>query len=175
VSKLVKGLVVRKFIVGVSVALICGVGFAQSTEPVPSTPEVITPTVIAESTPNVTDTEVVPTESPTMSAPTAPVEVSESTSGWQERGIASWYGPRFHGRKTANGERFDQNAMTAAHKTLPFGTRVRVTSMITGKQIVVRINDRGPFIRGRVIDLSKAAAQLLGMPGVKQVLVERLK
>lgn len=78
-------------------------------------------------------------------------------------GIASYYGKRFHGRLTANGERFNMNAMTAAHKTLPFGTRVRVTHARNGKSVVVRINDRGPFIRGRTIDLSRAAAQRIGM------------
>ena len=88
-----------------------------------------------------------------------------------ERGQASWYGPRFHGRRTANGERYDQYAMTAAHKTLPFGSLVRVRSLVTGKEIDVRINDRGPFVRGRVIDVSRAAAEALGMMalGVKQV------
>lgn len=78
-------------------------------------------------------------------------------------GVASYYGKRFHGRLTANGERFNMNAMTAAHKTLPFGTRVRVTNPRNGKSVTVRINDRGPFIRGRHIDLSRAAAQRIGM------------
>ena len=82
-----------------------------------------------------------------------------------QRGMASWYGPGFHGRLTANGERFDMNELTAAHKTLPFGTRVLVHNPRTGKEVVVRINDRGPFIKGRVIDLSKAAAKALGMKG----------
>ncbi|MEO0642195.1 MAG: septal ring lytic transglycosylase RlpA family protein [Pseudomonadota bacterium] len=77
--------------------------------------------------------------------------------------VASYYGKRFHGRRTANGERFDMNAMTAAHKTLPFGTRVRVTNPANGRAVTVRINDRGPFIAGRAIDLSRAAAQRLGM------------
>ena len=80
-----------------------------------------------------------------------------------QRGLASWYGPGFHGRLTASGERFDMNELTAAHKSLPFGTRVLVHSPRTGKQVVVRINDRGPFVKGRVIDLSKAAAQVLGL------------
>lgn len=93
---------------------------------------------------------------------------------WQEVGIASWYGPRFHGKRTASGERFDTNALTAAHKTLPFGTRVRVKSVADGKEVVVRINDRGPFIAGRIIDLSRAAAQALGMRGIKRVELERL-
>nr|WP_211231682.1 septal ring lytic transglycosylase RlpA family protein [Ottowia thiooxydans] len=80
-----------------------------------------------------------------------------------QSGIASWYGPGFHGRKTANGERFDMGEMTAAHKTLPFGTRVLVHNPRNGKQVVVRINDRGPYARGRVIDLSGAAASALGI------------
>jgi rare lipoprotein A len=90
-----------------------------------------------------------------------------------ERGQASWYGPRFHGRRTASGERHDMYALTAAHKTLPFGTLVRVRSVMTGREVEVRINDRGPFVKGRVIDVSKAAAQALGMmeDGVKDVLL----
>ncbi len=80
-----------------------------------------------------------------------------------QRGVASWYGPGFHGRLTANGERFNENDLTAAHKTLPFGTRVLVKNPRNGKQVVVRINDRGPFVRGRVIDVSRAAARQLGM------------
>ncbi len=78
-------------------------------------------------------------------------------------GVASYYGKRFHGRLTANGERFNMNAMTAAHKKLPFGTKVRVTNARNGRSVVVRINDRGPFIRGRTIDLSRGAAQKIGM------------
>ncbi|WP_156927010.1 septal ring lytic transglycosylase RlpA family protein [Azospirillum halopraeferens] len=80
-----------------------------------------------------------------------------------DTGIASWYGPGFHGRKTASGEVFDQNAMTAAHKTLPLGTRVRVVRIEDGRSVEVDINDRGPFIDGRVIDLSRRAAERLGM------------
>ena len=79
------------------------------------------------------------------------------------RGLASWYGPAFHGKRTASGERFDMNELTAAHRTLPFGTRVRVRNMDNGQEVVVRINDRGPQVRERVIDLSKAAAAALGM------------
>ncbi len=88
-----------------------------------------------------------------------------------ERGQASWYGPRFHGRRTASGERYNQHALTAAHKTLPFGTLVRVRSLGTSREVDVRVTDRGPFARGRVIDLSRAAAEALGMTGVgvKQV------
>ena len=91
-------------------------------------------------------------------------------------GQASWYGPGFHGRQTASGERFNQNAMTAAHRTLPFGTRVRVINVHNNSEIIVRINDRGPFSRGRVIDLSAAAAREIGLDraGVGPVRVEVL-
>jgi rare lipoprotein A len=78
-------------------------------------------------------------------------------------GMASWYGPGFHGNRSASGEVYNQNAMTAAHRSLPFGTRVQVTNLDNGRSVVVRINDRGPFIGGRVIDLSAAAARVLGM------------
>ncbi len=78
-------------------------------------------------------------------------------------GVASYYGRRFHGRLTANGERFDMRAMTAAHKTLPFGSFVRVTNPRNGRSVTVRINDRGPFIAGRTIDLSRGAAERIGM------------
>lgn len=77
--------------------------------------------------------------------------------------VASWYGPRFHGRKTANGEIFNQQAYTAAHRKFRFGTLLRLTNPNTDKSIIVRINDRGPFIRGRELDLSKAAAEELGI------------
>ena len=83
-----------------------------------------------------------------------------------QQGMASWYGGQFHGRKTANGERFDKGGLTAAHKTLPFGTQVCVRSMVTGKAVVVRINDRGPYAGDRIIDLSQGAAQELGMLGL---------
>lgn len=90
-----------------------------------------------------------------------------------ERGAASWYGLQFHGRRTANGERFDMRALTAAHKTLPFGTRVRVRSLVNGREVDVRINDRGPYVGGRIIDLSHAAAEALDMlgMGIKQVVL----
>ena len=88
-----------------------------------------------------------------------------------ERGGASWYGMQFHQRKTASGERFDMGALTAAHRTLPFGSQVCVRSLVNGLEVLVRINDRGPFAAGRVIDLSRAAAEALGMVGlgIKQV------
>lgn len=80
-----------------------------------------------------------------------------------QSGKASWYGPGFHGRTTANGERYNQNAYTAAHKSYKFGTRLCVKNLRNGKGITVRVNDRGPFVRGRVVDVSKQAATRLGM------------
>ena len=91
-----------------------------------------------------------------------------------QAGAASWYGPGFHGKRTANGEKFSTNDLTAAHKTLPFGTQIRVTNERTGKSVVVRINDRGPYAHGRVVDLSKAAAQAAGIEGVGQVTLAAL-
>jgi rare lipoprotein A len=79
------------------------------------------------------------------------------------RGLASWYGEKFHGRRTASGERFDMNALTAAHPSLPFGTRVLVRNARNGREVEVRINDRGPHTGGRIIDISRAAAQAIGL------------
>lgn len=104
---------------------------------------------------------------PRKTASTPAVDRSEGV----EYGLASWYGKKFHGRQTASGEFYNMHRLTAAHKTLPFGTRVRVTNLENGRQVNVRINDRGPFVKGRIIDLSYAAAQevrLVG-PGVAQV------
>jgi len=84
---------------------------------------------------------------------------------YYEVGIASWYGPGFHGNLTANGETYDMYGVSAAHKTLPFGTIVRVIELDTSRSMVVRINDRGPFVEGRIIDLSKGAAEKLGIVG----------
>lgn len=97
-----------------------------------------------------------------------------SAEGFVEEGVASWYGKDFHGKTTANGERYDMYAMTAAHKILPFNTQVRVTNLNNGKSIVVRINDRGPFVANRVIDLTHTGASKIGMigPGTARVRVE---
>jgi len=84
------------------------------------------------------------------------------TPNWREQGLASWYGADFHGRRTANGERYNMYAMTAAHKTLPLGTPIVVINQQTGRRIRVRVNDRGPFVAGRIVDLSLAAARALG-------------
>lgn len=95
-----------------------------------------------------------------------------SAAGYRAHGIASWYGREFHGRSTANGERYDMLAMTAAHPTLPIPSYVRVTHLANGRSVVVRINDRGPFKRGRLIDLSYVAAAKLGLIGHGSGLVE---
>jgi len=89
-------------------------------------------------------------------------------------GQASWYGPGFHGKKTASGTRFNQHALTAAHRNLPLGTRAKVTNLRNGKTVLVTINDRGPFRKGRIIDLSRAAAQQLAIGGLAHVRVEAI-
>ena len=96
--------------------------------------------------------------------------------GYDQTGIASYYGARHQGKRTASGERFDKNSLTAAHRQLPFGTRVRVTNLKNNQSCVVRINDRGPHTRGRLIDLSHEAAEQLGMirSGTARVRVQAL-
>ncbi len=100
----------------------------------------------------------------------------QSAHGFVEEGVASWYGPGFHGKTTANGERYNQNAMTAAHKLLPLGTTVRVTNLENNESVVLRINDRGPFVHDRVIDVSKRAAERLDMhdQGTANVRIEAI-
>jgi rare lipoprotein A (peptidoglycan hydrolase) len=92
-------------------------------------------------------------------------------------GVASYYGPGFHGRRTANGETFNMHAMTAAHRTLPFGTKLRVTNLNNGQSTIVRVNDRGPYVGGRIIDLSVAAAKSIGSThsGVAHVNIEVIR
>ena len=116
-----------------------------------------------------------PAESAVPEKPEAPLDEKYRLTGEAarelERGHASWYGGQFHGRRTASGENYNKYALTAAHKTLPFGTIVRVRSLKHGRAVDVRINDRGPFAKGRVIDLSQAAAEVLGLTatGVAEV------
>ena len=100
----------------------------------------------------------------------------ETADNFSQTGVASWYGPGFHGKKTANGERFNTNSLTAAHKELPFDTMVRVTNLANGRSTTVRINDRGPFSKDRIIDLSKKAAQEIGMiqTGTARVRIEAI-
>jgi rare lipoprotein A (peptidoglycan hydrolase) len=111
----------------------------------------------------------VPVPMPRPEAATVPDRV-----GYREVGRASWYGPGFQGRETASGEVFDQNRLTAAHRRLPLGTRITVTNLENGKSVRVAVNDRGPYVHGRVLDLSKAAARRLGMvtDGVVRVRIE---
>jgi len=103
----------------------------------------------------------------------SPPEMSKASTA-SEVGLASYYAEKYHGRTTASGETFDMNALTAAHRTLPFGTLVRVTQLENNRSVIVRINDRGPFIDGRVIDLSRAAANVLQFTraGLAKVKVE---
>jgi rare lipoprotein A len=103
--------------------------------------------------------EAAPAPGPDTARPTGPT----LPAGWREEGAASWYGPNFAGRPTANGEIFDPDRLTAAHRTLPFGTRVHVTNLENGRTVTVRINDRGPFAHGRIIDLSRAAAEAVDL------------
>ncbi|MCB1152203.1 MAG: septal ring lytic transglycosylase RlpA family protein [Deltaproteobacteria bacterium] len=104
-------------------------------------------------------------------------QVRDREDGWTQRGTASWYGKKFHGRQTASGEIYNMNKLTAAHPSLPFGTVVRVTSLTNGRSVIVRINDRGPSTGGRIIDLSYAAAKEIGMiqAGLMKVEVEVLE
>jgi rare lipoprotein A len=97
-------------------------------------------------------------------------------AAFRQSGVGSYYGPKFHGKKTASGEKFNQNAMTAAHKTLAFGSKLRVTNIANGRSVIVRVNDRGPFIRGRIVDVSTIAARQLGMVGrgVARVRIQKL-
>ncbi len=103
-------------------------------------------------------------------------EPLQSAAGFTQTGVASWYGKDFHGKKTSNGETYNMNAMTAAHKTLPLGVYVRVHNRDNGKEEIVRVNDRGPFVKGRIIDLSYAAAKKLGVDkaGTANVRLEAL-
>lgn len=107
----------------------------------------------------------------------APSAEAPSGAASRQIGRASWYGPYHHGRKTANGEIYDMNALTAAHRTLPLGTWVRVTNLGNGRTVVVRLNDRGPYIDGRIIDLSRKAAEILDMveKGLAEVSIEVLQ
>ncbi len=98
-----------------------------------------------------------------------------NVSKFSQRGEASWYGRKFHGRRTASGERYNMHALTAAHRTLPFASYVRVTNLVNGKHVVVRINDRGPFHSKRIIDLSYGAARAIGLKSTTPVEIRGLR
>jgi rare lipoprotein A len=118
-----------------------------------------------------------PASAETRLRPTPDEEDEDADAdGRGQVGVASYYGHRFHGRLTASGTRYDMHALTCAHRTLPFGTRLRVTHLETGRTVVVTVTDRGPFARGRVVDLSLEAAKRLGIVsrGVARVRVERV-
>jgi rare lipoprotein A len=133
------------------------------TEPAPPEPE-----------PESSARNVAPVPAPDLAEPTVPRGTQPLAT---EFGIASWYGPPYHNRRGSNGEIYNMNAMTAAHRTYPLGSIVRVTNVKTGRSAMVRITDRGPFIPGRVLDLSLAAARKLDVwqPGVAQVKVELMQ
>jgi rare lipoprotein A len=118
----------------------------------------------------------VPANAPPATAARHPKTPPPATVGYSEEGNASWYGKPFHGRRASNGEIYDMNQLTAAHRTLPFDTMVRVTNLNNGKSTTVRITDRGPFVENRIIDLSRAAAQEIDSigPGVVPVRLEVL-
>lgn len=124
----------------------------------PEAPQPATSTAVVELVPLQPAAEIVP--APVIDAVPAPSAPQQTVVG---RGSASYYAAKFDGRRTASGERFSNTAMTAAHRTLPFGTLVRVTNVANGRSVVVRINDRGPFSAGRMIDVSRAAADELGL------------
>jgi rare lipoprotein A len=107
--------------------------------------------------------ELMPVVEAPVAAPAESLPVEAPAATAIGSGSASYYASKFHGRRTASGEAFDNSAMTAAHRTLPFGSLVRVTNIANGRSVVVRINDRGPFTRGRMIDVSRAAADELGL------------
>ncbi|MCI0347958.1 MAG: septal ring lytic transglycosylase RlpA family protein [Acidobacteriales bacterium] len=121
-------------------------------------------------------TTVATLEQPKLPPPTQPAQPAPLKSIYTETGIASWYGPAFNNRRTSNGELYDMNGFSAAHRTLPFNSIVRVTTLGSGKSVVVRITDRGPFVENRIIDLSYAAAKQLEMErqGTARVKVEVL-
>jgi len=118
-----------------------------------------------------------PTPVPAAPPPLAPPSTGDTVIGTQQRGRISMYGNEFAGRKTASGEPFDPSALTMAHRTLPFGTRVRVTNLENQRSVEVVVNDRGPFVSGRIADLSEAAARRIGMiaKGVVEALLDILK
>jgi len=143
--------------------------------PAPEAPgEVASPPAPAASIPSPKEKPAEPAVAPDLAEPTLPPDAKPLAT---ETGLASWYGPPYHNRRGSNGEIYNMNAMTAAHRTYPLGSIVRVTNRKTGSTALVRITDRGPFIRGRVIDLSLAAARRVDVqrPGVAEVKVELMQ
>ena len=122
-------------------------------------------------------TRLLPLAALLIAAPTGQsLQFTDTLPDWMQQGRVSWYGPGFHGRRTANGETFDTHEMTMAHRSLAFGSEVRVVNLENGRSVVVRVNDRGPYVRGRIADLSLAAADELGFAddGVVRARIELL-
>lgn len=166
----------KKLIAGVGffgLALVAGCGHKKQAvyaPPPPPPPSLHEPAPTATSqAPGSTATNATPKEETTDEA-----FVASHTPIYTETGVASWYGPPYHNRRGANGQIFDQNAMSAAHRTLPMGSLVRVTNLQTGQSAVMRITDRGPFVPNRVLDLSVASAKMVGVwrPGTAQVRID---
>ncbi len=153
------------FAVALSMALLFAAGCGQHTHPTRAPAQTPTPQPVPPSQPHPT---------PSGAPPAAPQPQSSTSGGYVEEGVASWYGYPFQGRRTSNGEIYEMHEYTAAHRTLPFNAVVRVTNMTNGKQTEVRINDRGPFVGNRIIDLSLSAAQAIEMvgPGTAHVRLE---
>src|SRR5258708_5054952 len=143
----------RLLLITVAVVAACGCGKKTTVAKAPAPPPPVAPANRRPSAPPST------TSPGTRAANGSSVQPALAPTIDELYGLASWYGYPYHGRKTASGEVYDMNQLTAAHKTLPLGTRVEVTNQTNGKQVEVRINDRGPFVEGRVIDLSYAAAK----------------
>ena len=157
----------RHCVTNASIAvLLCATGCLHHRQSVPPVSRRVPPPA-AGTTTSTTPTPTVPSTTPPRTTTPAPIIQGEE-------GIASWYGYPYHGRRAASGEIYNMYDMTAAHKTLPFGTQVRVHDLDNGRDVTVRINDRGPFVEGRIIDLSYAAAQAMGMPGLAHVRLEIL-
>jgi rare lipoprotein A len=165
---------------GCGVLRLPGMGSGEVAPPPPPTPVAVAPKPPTPPPRPVPD--AVPRVEPIrQSAPNVPYEIrgesyepAASDVPVVETGIASWYGRPFHGRRTANGEVYDMHAMTAAHRTMPLPSYAKVRNVANGREIVVRVNDRGPFKRDRIIDLSRAAAKRLRISGVARVEVRRL-
>ena len=148
---------------------------SKTTETVKITKEVIVPQKTAKA--KVIKLDGIEEQVKSKSLEAAKLSTNSKYRNFNQNGSASWYGDKFHGRKTANGERYNMHAMTAAHRTLPLGSTVKVTNTANGKSVIVRINDRGPYHSNRVIDLSRAAAQELGFlhKGVAKVNITTVK
>ena len=170
--------VARRLRPALPLVLMIGVGLAAGCRH-KSTPVAVAPPPALGTTPDTT-----PPPGPAPAPPTAPAAVADSTVDadfvashpviYTEEGLASWYGPPYDKRRGANGEIFDKDALTAAHRTLPMNSLIRVTNLSTGQSVIVRVTDRGPFVHDRTLDLSLASAKVIGVwrPGVARVRIE---